>query len=301
MHIVLLGKNGQVGWELQRALAPLGKVTALDRHSAPYSGDLSQPDALRHTLRTLKPDVIVNAAAYTAVDRAESDIDLATQINSSSVALLAQEAEMLGAWLIHYSTDYVFNGTGNAPWQEQDVPAPINHYGASKLAGEQAIARYCSRYLIFRTSWVYATRGNNFIHTMLRLASEREQLSVINDQIGAPTSSALIADVTVHALSQALKDSNMAGLYHLTATGETSWHDYAAFIFAQASLADLPLALKQLTAITTASWPSPAKRPLNSRLNCSKLVCRFGLTLPAWQEGVTHTLSEILECRIEQA
>ncbi|GHA12410.1 dTDP-4-dehydrorhamnose reductase [Oceanisphaera arctica] len=301
MHIVLLGKNGQVGWELQRALAPLGRVTALDRHAVEYCGDLSRPVELARTLRALRPDVIVNAAAYTAVDKAQAEPELATQINATSVAVLAKEAEALKAWLVHYSTDYVFNGSGSIPWQEQDPTAPLNHYGASKLAGEQAIAQYCSRYLIFRTSWVYAARGNNFAKTMLRLGNERTELNVISDQIGAPTGAELIADVTAHTLRQTMQQPALAGLYHLAAKGETSWHDYAVLVFEQARRVGVPLALTQLVPILTTAWPTPAARPLNSRLNCNKLEAAFGLTLPPWQHGVKHTLTDILEQAIEQA
>ncbi len=295
MHILLLGKNGQVGWELQRALASLGKLTALDRHTTDYCGDLANPQGLAQTIRALKPDVIVNAAAYTAVDKAESEAGQARQINADSVAVLAQEADALGAWLVHYSTDYVFTGEGNTPWQEDDSTAPLNVYGATKLAGEQAIQRHCSRYLIFRTSWVYAARGNNFAKTMLRLASERSELGVINDQVGAPTGAELIADVTAHALYRVMAQPELAGLYHLTAAGETSWHDYAAFVFEQARQSGIKLALQQLNPIPASSYPTPALRPSNSRLNCHKLETAFNLQLPHWQQGVARMLNEVLE------
>ena len=295
MHILLLGKNGQVGWELQRALAPLGKLTALDRHASDYCGDLANPQGLAQTIRALKPDVIVNAAAYTAVDKAESEAGQARQINADSVAVLAQEAETLGAWLVHYSTDYVFNGEGNTPWQEDDLTAPLNVYGATKLAGEQAIQRHCARHLIFRTSWVYAARGNNFARTMLRLASERSELGVINDQTGAPTGAELIADVTAHALYRAMAQPKLTGLYHMAAAGETSWHDYAAFVFEQARQSDIELALQQLNPISASSYPTPAARPSNSRLNSHKLETAFGLQLPHWQQGVARMMNEILE------
>lgn len=298
MRILLLGKNGQVGWELQRALAPLGELVALDRHSTEYGGDLAKPKVIAHTLRTFKPDVIVNAAAYTAVDKAENEPELAHQINAETVATLAKEAQALGAWLIHYSTDYVFNGKGNIPWQESDVTAPLNVYGTTKLAGENFITQNCSRYLIFRTSWVYGARGNNFAKTMLRLAKERDELGVINDQIGAPTSAELIADCTAHAISAVLNKpaaSSLAGVYHLAASGETSWHDYAAYVFAQAKAQGVELKLSTLNAIASANYPTPAQRPLNSRLNTQKLTSAFGLTLPHWQHGVARMLTEILE------
>lgn len=295
MHILLLGKNGQVGWELQRALAPLGRLTALDRHATDHCGDLAKPEELAQTIRRLKPDVIVNAAAYTAVDKAENEPELATTINATSVDALAREAAALGAWLVHYSTDYVFDGSGSAPWQEEDTTAPLNHYGASKLAGEQAIQRQGPRHLIFRTSWVYAARGNNFAKTMLRLAKERSELGVIHDQMGAPTGAELIADVTAHALCTAVQRPELAGLYHLAAAGETNWHDYAAFVFAQARQEGVDLALQQLNPIPTSAYPTPARRPHNSRLDCNKLEAAFGLQLPHWQRGVARMLNEILE------
>lgn len=295
MHLLLLGKNGQVGWELQRALSPLGRITALDRHSTHYCGDLTKPDELAKTVRALKPDVIINAAAYTAVDNAETERELATLVNALAVNVLAREAEATGAWLVHYSTDYVFDGSGHTPWREQDPAGPLNHYGASKLAGEQAIARYCSRHLIFRTSWVYAARGNNFAKTMLRLAQARSTLGVINDQFGAPTGADLIADVTAHALRQAMAKPALSGLYHLAAAGETNWHDYADFVFNAARRAGISLALEQLEPIPSRAWPTPAARPANSRLDCSKLRHGFGLHLPPWQQGVLHMLNETLE------
>ncbi|WP_116473696.1 dTDP-4-dehydrorhamnose reductase [Zobellella maritima] len=295
MHILLLGKNGQVGWELQRALAPLGRLTALDRHATEYCGDLAKPEGLKQSIRALKPDVIVNAAAYTAVDKAESEPEQARQINADSVAVLAQEAEALGAWLVHYSTDYVFNGTGTTAWREDDVTGPLNVYGASKLAGEQAMVQQCSRYLIFRTSWVYAARGNNFAKTMLRLARERTELKVINDQVGAPTGAELIADTTAQALRIAMQKPTLAGIYHLAAAGETSWHDYAAFVFEQARQSGVTLTLQQLQPIPTSVYPTPATRPLNSRLDCSRLEAAFDLQLPPWQQGVSRMLNEFLE------
>lgn len=302
MHILLLGKNGQVGWELQRALAPLGKVTALDRHSTDYCGDVSKLDELAHTIRELKPNIIVNATAYTAVDKAETDTELAQYINADALAVLAKEAQTLGAWLIHYSTDYVFNGSGNTPWQEADKPAPLNVYGTTKLAGEQAIQAHCSRYLIFRTSWVYGSRGHNFAKTMLRLAKERDTLSVINDQVGAPTGADLIADCTAHAIRTLMSSrqqepaaESLAGIYHLAASGETTWHDYAALVFKEAQNHGVTLKLNSLTAISTSNYPTPATRPLNSRLNTEKLSTTFNLTLPPWQQGVSRMLTETLE------
>lgn len=290
MNILLLGKNGQLGWELQRALAPLGRLTALDS----TTGDLTQQSALRTTVRQLRPDVIVNAAAWTAVDKAESEREAAWAVNADAVAVLAEEAAALNAWLVHYSTDYVFSGAGSRPWQESDATAPLNYYGASKLAGEQAIGRLCSRYLIFRTSWVFASRGNNFARTMLRLAKERSALTVINDQMGAPTAAELIADCSAHALRIASASPALAGVYHLVASGETSWYDYARYIFSYARQRGVELRVDQLESVASSSWPTPAQRPLNSRLDTQKFQHAFGLSLPDWQQGVERMIDEML-------
>ncbi len=296
MKILLLGKNGQVGWELQRSLAPLGELIALDRHSTDYCGDLSQPEAVAETVNRLKPTVIVNAAAYTAVDKAETETELADTINAKAPEALAQAAKQTGAWLVHYSTDYVFNGSGSQAWQETDAVAPLSVYGQSKLAGEQAIQAAEGLHLIFRTSWVYAARGNNFAKTMLRLAKERDQLSVINDQIGAPTSAELLADVTAHAIRSGLKQPELSGLYHLAAAGETSWYDYAGYVlnYARHRGIELKTAENAITAIPTSAYPTPAQRPLNSRLNIEKLQSQFGLQLPDWHLGVERMLAEVL-------
>jgi len=295
MKILLLGKNGQVGWELQRSLAPLGELIALDRHAVDdLCGDLSNLDSLRATIRKIKPDVIVNAAAYTAVDKAESETELANRVNGDASQLMAEEAVNLGAWLIHYSTDYVFSGNGSKPWQETDAVAPVNHYGASKLAGEQAISASGSKHLIFRTSWVYGARGNNFAKTMLRLATDRDTLNVIADQIGAPTGADLIADVTALAIRQAMQRPELSGLYHLAASGEVSWHGYASHVIAFAQDNGEQLAVKTVSPIDTTAYPTPARRPLNSRLNTQKLRDNFSLHLPDWQSGVTRMLREVL-------
>ena len=225
MNILLFGKNGQVGWELQRALAPLGNIIALDVHSTDYCGDFSNPEGVAETVRKIRPDVIVNAAAHTAVDKAESEVDFAQLLNAASVEAIAKAAAETGAWVVHYSTDYVFPGTGDAPWLEDDATAPLNVYGKTKLAGERALQEYCPKHLIFRTSWVYAGKGNNFAKTMLRLAKEKTELSVINDQFGAPTGAELLADCTAHAIRIAQKNQEVAGLYHLDASGVTTWHD----------------------------------------------------------------------------
>ncbi|WP_130909452.1 dTDP-4-dehydrorhamnose reductase [Pseudomonas sp. Sample_9] len=295
MRILLLGKNGQVGWELQRSLAPLGELIALDRHLVDgFSGDLANLESLRATIRQVKPDVIVNAAAYTAVDKAESETELADLVNGLASGVMAQEAAALGAWLVHYSTDYVFSGQGVTPWQETDAVAPVNHYGASKLAGEQAIIVAGCKHLIFRTSWVYGARGNNFAKTMLRLAKERETLSVIADQIGAPTGADLIADVTALALQQVLERPELAGLYHLAAAGEVSWHGYASHVLDFAKAQGEELAVTMVNPIETTAYPTPARRPLNSRLDTQKLRKNFSLHLPDWQSGVTRMLREVL-------
>ncbi|UVL38922.1 dTDP-4-dehydrorhamnose reductase [Pseudomonas sp. B21-040] len=295
MKILLFGKNGQVGWELQRSLAPLGDLIALDRQTVDgLSGDLFNLDALRATIRQVKPDFIVNAAAYTAVDKAESDTELADRVNGQASQVMAEEALSLGAWLIHYSTDYVFSGKGSTPWQETDAVAPVNRYGASKLAGEQAIIESGCKYLIFRTSWVYGARGNNFAKTMLRLAKDRETLSVIADQIGAPTGADLIADITALAVQQVQLRQELAGLYHLAASGEVSWHGYASHVISFAQANGEQLAVTSIHPIETTAYPTPARRPLNSRLNTQKLRDNFSLHLPDWQSGVTRMLREVL-------
>ena len=299
--ILLFGRTGQVGWELQRALSVLGEVVALDSDSAhnPHNlcGDFTNLEGLAQTVHTVQPDVIVNAAAHTAVDKAQSEPELARQINAFAPAALAQAAIKIGAWLVHYSTDYVFDGSGTQPWLEGDATGPLSVYGQTKLEGEQAVAT-CPRHLIFRTSWVYAARGGNFAKTMLRLAGERDALSVIADQIGAPTSAELLADVTAHAIRSVLAGTEglqHAGLYHCVAGGETSWHGYASYVLEQARALGwvLKVAPDAVAAIPTSSYPTPAQRPLNSRLDTGKLQATFGLTLPPWQHGVQRMLQEI--------
>lgn len=298
MKILLLGKNGQLGWELQRSLAPLGELIALDRlsqqtHSL-LCGDLTDLDGLRQTIATLKPDIIVNAAAYTAVDKAESEAQLAQLINEHAPRVLAQEALKIGAWLVHYSTDYVFNGSGNRAWCEGDATGPLSQYGQTKLAGEQAIQNSGCKHLIFRTSWVYSSRGSNFTKTMLRLAGERETLSVIHDQVGAPTSAALLADCTAHALRQAISSPELTGLYHLAASGQTTWHDYAIFAIEHAQAMGKELLVTEIKPIATSEYPTAAKRPLNSRLNTTKFCNSFELVLPEWQQGVIRMLHKTI-------
>lgn len=293
MNILLFGKTGQVGWELQRSLAPLGNIIAVDVHSTEYCGDFSNPEGVAETVRRVKPDVIVNAAAHTAVDKAESEREFAQLLNATSVEAIAKEAEKINAWLVHYSTDYVFPGNGEKPWVESDVTSPLNTYGETKLAGEIAVQKYCSKHLIFRTSWVFAGKGNNFAKTMLRLAKDREELSIINDQFGAPTGAELLADCTAHAITTALRKPEVAGLYHLVASGTTTWFDYANLVFAEAKNAGLELAINKTNSVPTSAYPTPALRPQNSRLDTKKFQQAFGLTLPSWETGVKRMLAEL--------
>ena len=293
MKILLLGKGGQVGWELQRSLAVLGDLTALDHDDG---GDFTQPEALLATVQRLAPQVIVNAAAHTAVDKAESEPELARQINARTPALLAIEAKRLGALLLHYSTDYVFDGSGSHARDEEAPVAPLSVYGHTKAEGEDAIRASGCQHLILRTSWVYAARGGNFAKTMLRLAAERDQLKVIADQIGAPTGADLLADLSTHMLRAARVNPALTGTYHAVAGGETSWHGYARFVieFARARGLPLQVAADQVLAIPSSDYPTPAARPLNSRLATTKLQQRFGLSLPHWQRGVERMLTEVL-------
>lgn len=293
MNILLFGKTGQVGWELQRSLAPLGNLIALDVHSTDYCGDFSDPEGVAETVRRIRPDVIVNAAAHTAVDKAETEVEFAQLLNATSVEAIAKAAQEMGTWVVHYSTDYVFPGTGETPWRETDATAPLNVYGETKLAGEKALQTHCSRHLIFRTSWVYAGKGNNFAKTMLRLAKERAEMAVINDQYGAPTGAELLADCTAHAIRVAMVKPEVAGLYHLVASGTTTWYDYASFVFAEAQKSGVNLALTRLKAVPTSSYPTPAKRPANSRLNSDKFQKTFDLVLPQWETGVKRMLDEL--------
>ena len=296
MKILLFGKGGQVGWELQRSLAPLGELVALDFDSTDQCGDFTNLAGLAQTVRDVRPDVIVNAAAHTAVDKAESEPDLARTINALAPSVLAQEAAKIGALLVHYSTDYVFDGSGTRLWTETDTPGPLSVYGQTKLEGEQLIQAACPNHLIFRTSWVYAARGGNFAKTMLRLAQERDTLSVINDQMGAPTGADLLADVTAHAIRSTLQHPTHAGLYHLVASGETNWFEYAKYVLVQVKTAQpaIKLIVKEVAPVPTSAFPTPAQRPHNSRLNTSKLENAFGLKLPHWQQGVARMLNEII-------
>jgi dTDP-4-dehydrorhamnose reductase len=294
MKILLFGKGGQVGWELQRSLAPLGELTALDFDSTDHHADFTRPAKLAETVRALRPDVIVNAAAHTAVDKAESEPAFAATLNAEAPRVLATEAAALGAWLLHYSTDYVFDGSGSSARDEDAPTAPLSVYGRTKLDGENAIRASGCKHLILRTSWVYAARGGNFARTMLKLAAEREALSVIDDQIGAPTGADLLADITAHAIRAALRDPQLGGTYHAVAAGETSWFAYAGFVIAWARAQGLPVrvAAEAIKPVPTSAYPTPAQRPLNSRLATGKLRRNFQLTLPPWQAGVERMLNE---------
>ncbi len=292
MKILLLGKNGQVGYELKRTLAPLGDLTALGRTEL----DLTNQAAISNTVRALKPALIVNAAAYTAVDKAEEELDLAMAINAVAPGILAKEAAACNALLVHYSTDYVFDGTKEEPYTEQDIPNPLSIYGKTKLAGEEAVRAGGAEHLIFRTSWVYGLRGHNFLLTIRRLAAEREELSIVDDQYGAPTWCRTIAETTAAILKQKPLQA-ASGTYHLTAAGSTTWHGFARAIIHgpainQACGGQPPTAAHRptLRPIKTAAYPTPAQRPANSRLNCSKLEKTFKLTLPPWQTELTRAL-----------
>jgi len=289
MRLLVLGRNGQVGGELQRALAPLGEVVALGRDGA----DLADAAGLRRAVEDAAADVIVNAAAYTAVDKAESEPELADRINHRAVGELGAMAAARGALVVHYSTDYVFDGSGSAPYREEYATGPRSVYGASKLAGERALAASGARHLIVRTSWVHAGRGHNFIRTMLRLAGERDSLRVVADQVGAPTSAELIADVTATAIRAGLAD----GVYHLAASGQTSWHGLAQFVIGEALALGAPLRARpeNVVAIATAEYPTPAARPANSRLDTTKVRQALGLVLPDWREGARRSVRQLIE------
>lgn len=296
MKILLTGKNGQVGWELQRTLAPLGKVVALDRQAL----DLADPAAIRALIREVKPALIVNPAAYTAVDKAESEPELAMAVNGIAPGIMAEEAKRLGAAMVHYSTDYVFDGGKTTPYTEIDVPNPVNVYGKTKLAGEQAIQATGIPYLILRTSWVYGPRGKNFLLTILRLAGERDELKIVDDQIGAPTSSRMIAETTAQILAQCFSPladfssliTQNSGLYHLTAAGQTSWHDFAAAIL-ESRIRATGVVGPRLTPIPTNAYPLPAPRPLYSLMANDKLQRTFGVSAPAWQIGLSLCMEEM--------
>ena len=296
MRVLLFGKNGQVGWELQRSLQTLGELVALDFDSSGPCADFSRPEDVARTVREVRPDIIVNAAAHTAVDKAESEPDFARTLNATSPGVLAREAAASGAWLMHYSTDYVFDGSGTTPWVEDSPTGPLSVYGRTKLEGEEAIRASGCKHIIFRTSWVYAARGGNFARTMLRLAQERDRLTVIDDQHGAPTGADLLADLTAHALRTAQLRPEVAGTYHAVPAGETTWHGYALHVIEFARAAGLPVkvASEAVEAVPTSAFPTPAKRPGNSRMDTDKLRRTFGVALPDWRAGVDRMLTEVL-------
>ncbi|MGA9032924.1 MAG: dTDP-4-dehydrorhamnose reductase [Sulfuricaulis sp.] len=297
-RILLTGKNGQIGWELQRTLATLGEVIALDRHGL----DLADPDSIRRVVREHKPNLIVNAAAYTAVDKVEEESDLAMAINGMAPGILAEEAKRLSASIIHYSTDYVFDGSKNTPYTEEDAPNPLNVYGRTKLAGEQAIHAVGATYLIFRTSWVYGTHGKNFLLTIQRLAKERDELRIVNDQIGAPTWSRMIAEATAQAVAQLSLpqgegwSETTTGIYHMTAANSTSWHGFASLIVETLKRQGKGNSIRAtaVVPIATEAYPLPAKRPKNSRLRTAKFTQQFGLIMPRWDAAVRLCMEELL-------
>ncbi|KOR33161.1 dTDP-4-dehydrorhamnose reductase [Achromatium sp. WMS3] len=294
MKILLTGKNGQVGFELRRSLAVLGEIYAIDIADC----DLSNANAIRQIITNYQPDVIVNPAAYTAVDKAENDIANATAINANAPSLLAEMAETLGAVLVHYSTDYVFDGEKLAAYTETDAPNPQNVYGTTKLAGELAIQNNCQRHVILRTSWVVGAHGNNFAKTVLQLATERNTLKIVADQIGVPTSASLLADLTAHLVNKSQQNIGKFpyGLYHATADGETNWYEYACYVIKKAQIVGKKISVTpdSIHPISTVESPTPAKRPLNSRLDTTKLRKTFGLHLPNWQDSLDHILDQIL-------
>lgn len=295
MKILLLGKDGQLGWELQRSLALLGELSAFGRAEA----DFTDPDSLRRLVRTIRPDFIVNAAAYTAVDRAEGDEATARLVNAVSPGALAEEARANGAWLVHYSTDYVFDGRKEDAWVETDATNPLSAYGRSKCEGEHRIRASGAHHLILRTSWVFAAHGANFAKTMLRLAKEREQLNVVADQYGTPTGAELLADATALALHRIMlagaEAASLSGTYHLAASGETTWHAYAQHVLAQAQAcgAVLKAGPAQVAPVAASAFPVPAPRPMNSRLDCSKFRTTFGLRIPDWRHHVNRLVAEL--------
>ena len=291
IKILLTGKNGQVGWELQRSLTGLGSVFAIGSEEM----DLADADAIRRTVRSIRPDIIINPAAYTAVDKAESDVELATAVNAVAPTILAEEAKQLGSVLVHYSTDYVFDGSKSSPYIEDDVQNPQSVYGKTKFAGEQAIRASGCRHLILRTSWVYGVHGGNFVKTVLRLAKERDELRIVADQFGAPTWARDIAQATVHALiAWEMSDWNdeLGGTYHLTAGGRTNWHQYAEEIVRLARQYDAALEDKALVIkpIATHEYPVPAKRPANSMLANDKIRDTFGIVMPEWQDSLAANI-----------
>lgn len=288
--LVLLGGNGQLGWAIRQQLGSVPLSVPLRTE-----GDYLQPERLVALVERLRPRVIINAAAYTQVDQAETEPALAYQINTQALAALAEVSRRLGALLVHFSTDYVFDGDGNRPWREEDKPSPLNVYGHSKWQGELAVMASGCRHLIFRTSWLHSPYRKNFLKTMLHLGQEKKSLSIVCDQIGAPTSAVMLAKVTLQAIEQTMANSALCGLYHVAAAGETSWYDYACFIFAEAKTLGSEFKLSKVKPIYSPAYPVVAHRPLNSRLDTVKFRAAFGIELPNWRDGVRETLWKILK------
>jgi dTDP-4-dehydrorhamnose reductase len=302
MKILLFGARGQVGWQLQRSLATLGEIVALDRSSTALCGDLADAEGIARAVATVQPQVVVNAAAYTAVDKAEDDAELAFAINARACEALARASSGCGAWLVHYSSDYVYDGSGMQPWRETDAPAPLSAYGRSKLAGDESVVRGNPRHLVLRTSWVFDSWGQNFARSILKAACSRDELKIVADQWGAPTRAALIADITAAAIRQTLQASaplGLAGIYHLAASGFTTWHEYAMLLVEEGRRAGLPLRVdaSRVHPIPTSGYPTRAARPANSRLDTGKLRRAFGLWLPPWQDGVRAVVAELARQR----
>ncbi len=297
MKILLFGKNGQLGRELQRSLGPLGHVVALHAHSDDFCGDFNNLSGIVETVLAVRPTVIVNAAAWTNVDQAETEPDLVRRVNSLAPGALAQAAACIGAWFVHYSSDYVFDGTGHRPWTEDDISRPLNVYGKSKRDGDELVAAHCPNHLILRTSWMYSTHGKNFVKAILDQARTTDRLAVVADQEGAPTAAAWVADMTALAIGQAIKTPELGGLYHLAAGGWTSWHAYAVFMLDCALRAgfDIKATPQSVKAVSSDDYPAAALRPKNSRLATGKFQNAFGVVVPQWQRGVKNMLMELKE------
>lgn len=295
MRILLFGKDGQLGCELQRSLARLGEVLALHAGSTDLCGDLRDLAGVRDTVFAVRPDVVVNAAAITDVDKAEARPELTYRVNASAPGVLARAAMEVNAWFVHYSSDYVFDGSGNRPWKEADLACPLNVYGRAKLEGDTLVGRNCSQHLIFRPSWMYSARGNNFVKNILRQAQVRKHLVVVDDQIGAPTGADLVADITARAIEQAVIRPHLQGLYHLAASGYVSWHGYARFVVDRALKAgwELSATVDSIEAVPSSAYPASARRPQNSRLDTIKLQSSFDVVLPEWQQGVERMLLDL--------
>lgn len=297
LKILLFGKDGQLGRELQRSLGALGELVALNAGSTDFCGDLNDLAGVSDTVFAVRPDVVINAAAWTDVDQAETMPALVRTVNALAPAALAKAAAGVNAWLVHYSSDYVFDGSAHRPWRETDMPCPLNVYGQSKLEGETLVAANCVHHLIFRTSWMYSVHGDNFAGKILRQARNGAKLTVVDDQIGAPTGADLVADMTAHAIECAMRRRGLQGLYHLAASGQTSWYGYACFVIDCALRAgwELKATVDSIEAVPSSAYPASAMRPLNSRLDTAKFQSAFNVVLPQWQQGVQRALMEQLK------